>query len=95
MHGVHTHALQIPEGISFDQAASVPLALATIVLALWDHNPRTEKSVRFTPPWEENGLTQYAGKPALIIGGASSVGQYGSFSTFTEAHLHASSLSWN
>ena len=65
------------------------------MLALWDHNPRTEKSVQFTPPWEENGLTQYAGKPALIIGGASSVGQYGSFSTFTEAHLHASSLSWN
>ncbi|KAM5539288.1 hypothetical protein V8D89_007161 [Ganoderma adspersum] len=67
---------KIPEGISFDQAASVPLALATIVLALWDHNPRTEKSVRFTPPWEENGLTQYAEKPALILGGSSSVGQY-------------------
>lgn len=67
---------KIPEGISFDQAASVPLGLATVVLALWDHNPRTEKSIRLTPPWEENGLAQYAGKPAFIIGGASSVGQY-------------------
>ena len=75
------HALQIPEGISFDQAASVPLALATIVLALWDHSPRTEKSIRLTPPWEEGGLTKYAGKPAFIIGGSSSVGQYGSYST--------------
>ncbi|TBU25010.1 GroES-like protein [Dichomitus squalens] len=67
---------KIPEGISFDQAASIPLGLATVVLALWDHNPRTEKSIRLTPPWEEGGLTQYAGKPAFIIGGASSVGQY-------------------
>ncbi|PIL35339.1 hypothetical protein GSI_02064 [Ganoderma sinense ZZ0214-1] len=67
---------KIPEGISFDQAASVPLGLATVVLALWDHNPRTEKSIRLTPPWEASGLTAYAGKPAFIIGGASSVGQY-------------------
>ncbi len=81
--------VQIPDNISFDQAASVPLGLATVVLALYNHDPNTDKSalglrlpdthrsLRFTPPWAEGGTSQFAGKPAFIIGGASSVGQYG------------------
>ncbi|TFK79449.1 GroES-like protein [Polyporus arcularius HHB13444] len=79
---------KIPDNISFDQAASVPLGLATVVLALYNHDPNTDKSalglrlpdthrsLRFTPPWAEGGTSQFAGKPAFIIGGASSVGQY-------------------
>ncbi|KAI0787305.1 GroES-like protein [Fomes fomentarius] len=66
---------KIPENITFDQAASVPLGLATVVTTLWSHDPDA-KSVNFPAPWEEDGLTKFAGKPAFIIGGASSVGQY-------------------
>ncbi|KAI9000500.1 GroES-like protein [Trametes punicea] len=67
---------QIPENISFDQAASVPLALATVILALYNQQPNYPKTLHLKPVWEEGGTTEFAGKPALIIGGASSVGQY-------------------
>ncbi|RDX56961.1 GroES-like protein [Lentinus brumalis] len=66
---------KIPENISFDQAASVPLALATVIVSNFNHNPQGQ-TAGFTAPWEEGGKTKYAGKPAFIVGGASSVGQY-------------------
>ncbi|KAI0715786.1 GroES-like protein [Cerioporus squamosus] len=79
-------AAKIPDNISFDEAASVPLGLGTVVLALYNHaqkedqalrfTPRNDRSARLTPPWAEGGTTKYAGKAAFIIGGASSVGQY-------------------
>ena len=34
-------------------------------------------SVGFPAPWEEGGLTKYKGQAALVLGGSSSVGQYG------------------
>ncbi|RPD72419.1 GroES-like protein [Lentinus tigrinus ALCF2SS1-7] len=67
---------KIPDNISFDEAASVPLGLATVVLALYNQDPKSDKTLRFTPPWAEGGTSQFAGKPAFIIGGSSSVGQY-------------------
>ncbi|KAI0787324.1 GroES-like protein [Fomes fomentarius] len=67
---------KIPDNISFDQAASIPLGLATVYLALYNHDPSTDKSLRFPPFWEESGKSAFAGKPAFIIGGSSSVGQY-------------------
>ncbi|TFK80629.1 GroES-like protein [Polyporus arcularius HHB13444] len=66
---------QIPDNISFDQAASVPLGLATVATGLWSHHPDA-KSANWPAPWEQEGSTKFAGKPALILGGASSVGQY-------------------
>ena len=71
---------KIPDNISFDQAASIPLGLATVFTGIWNHDPKA-KSVGFPAPWEEGGLTKFAGKPAFIIGGSSSVGQYGTSST--------------
>ena len=68
--------MQIPENISFDQAASIPLGLATITTGLWNHHPDA-KSAHLTAPYEGGGETKYAGKPIFILGGASSVGQYG------------------
>ncbi|KAI0715804.1 GroES-like protein [Cerioporus squamosus] len=69
---------KIPENISFDQAASVPLGLATVLILNFNHNPKSKsETANFTAPWEEGGTTKYAGKPAFILGGASSVGQYG------------------
>ncbi|RPD59731.1 GroES-like protein [Lentinus tigrinus ALCF2SS1-6] len=67
---------KIPDNISFDEAASIPLGLATAVLALYNQDPKSDKTLRFTPPWAEGGTSQFAGKPAFIIGGSSSVGQY-------------------
>ncbi|KAI0656640.1 GroES-like protein [Cubamyces menziesii] len=66
---------KIPDNISFDQAASISLGLATVVTGLYSHHPNA-KTVNFPAPWEEGGTTKFAGKPTFVIGGASSVGQY-------------------
>ncbi|KAI0366167.1 GroES-like protein [Pilatotrama ljubarskyi] len=66
---------KIPDNISADEAASVPLGLATVVTGLYNHDPKA-KSVSYPAPWEEGGAGKFAGKPAFILGGASSVGQY-------------------
>ncbi len=70
---------QIPDNVSFDQAASVPLGLATVATGLWSHHPDA-RSANWPAPWEQEGTTKFAGKPALILGGSSSVGQYGTSS---------------
>lgn len=77
------HDLQIPENISFDQAASIPLGFATVFTVLWNTNG-------FPAPWEEGGETRFAGKPIFIIGGASSVGQYGTSTAFLHTHARRS-----
>ncbi|KAI0326573.1 GroES-like protein [Cubamyces sp. BRFM 1775] len=66
---------KIPDNVSFDQAASIPQGIATVVTGLYSHHPNA-KTVNFPAPWEEGGTTKFAGKPAFVIGGASSVGQY-------------------
>ncbi|KAJ8495265.1 hypothetical protein ONZ51_g1817 [Trametes cubensis] len=66
---------KIPDNISFEEAASVPLGLATVVTGLYNHDPNA-RTVDFPAPWEEDDTTRFAGKPAFILGGASSVGQY-------------------
>ncbi|KAI0753563.1 GroES-like protein [Daedaleopsis nitida] len=66
---------KIPDNISFDEAASVPLTLNTVLTGLWSHHPQAS-SVDFAAPWEEGGLTKYVGQAALVIGGSSSVGQF-------------------
>ena len=43
---------------------------------IWAHEPGAN-SVDFPAPWEEGGLTKFNGQPALILGGSSSIGQYG------------------
>ena len=72
----HERRAQIPDNVSFDEAASISLALATVTCGLWSHHPDAS-SVNFPAPWEEGGTTKYAGQPALILGGSSSIGQYG------------------
>ncbi|KAH9885811.1 GroES-like protein [Cubamyces lactineus] len=66
----------IPDNITFEQAATLPLALATDVLALYNQSAAAENiSLRLKPVWEPEGATAYAGTPAFIVGGASSLGQ--------------------
>lgn len=76
--------LQVPKNITIDQAASIPLGLATVATGLWGQHPQA-KSAGFPAPWEEGGATKFAGKPILIIGGSSSVGQYGMHTVHTLA----------
>ncbi|OJT14980.1 Enoyl reductase LovC [Trametes pubescens] len=68
-------AAKIPENITFDQAASIPVGLNTVAIALYNHTPNT-KSVDYPAPWEQGGTTRFAEKPAFILGGSSTVGQY-------------------
>ena len=79
--------MQIPENISFGQAASIPLGLATVTTDMWNHHlDRT--SVGFVAPYEEGGETNYAGNPAFILEGSSSIGQYGASSSPASSSLH-------
>ncbi|EMD31737.1 hypothetical protein CERSUDRAFT_100200 [Gelatoporia subvermispora B] len=59
------------EDRTFDQAASVPLGLTTAALARFDQG-----SAGLPLPWEESGRGKFAGKPFVLFGGATSVGQY-------------------
>ncbi|KAI0342613.1 GroES-like protein [Trametopsis cervina] len=71
-------AAKIPANLTFEQAATVPLTLATASFGLYsppkpipDHG-----GAGFTPHWEEGGRGKYAGQPILILGGSSAVGQH-------------------
>lgn len=60
-----------------DEAASVPATLNTAALGLYSGPSGDTSGAGLTPPWEEGGHGKYAGQPCLIVGGATSVGQYG------------------
>nr|VWO96014.1 Conserved virulence factor C [Ganoderma boninense] len=53
-------AAKIPSNVSFDAASSIPIALPTAALVLYNEDPSNA----------------YAGKSALVLGGSSSIGQY-------------------
>ncbi|EIW54863.1 GroES-like protein [Trametes versicolor FP-101664 SS1] len=66
----------IPDTLTFEQAATLPLALTTDVMSLYNQSPAPQNlSLRLKPVWEAEGQTAYAGTPALIIGAAASLGQ--------------------
>ncbi|RDB28751.1 Dehydrogenase azaJ [Hypsizygus marmoreus] len=65
---------KIPPGVSFESAATIPVALAAAVVGLYNTKPH--HGAGYTPPFEPSARGKYAGKPIVIIGGASSVGQY-------------------
>ena len=58
--------------------------MATVVSAIWGHVSQ-ELSISLTAPWEEGGKTKYAGQAAFIVGGSSSVGQYGVYYCLTHS----------
>lgn len=65
-----------PSTISFDEAASIPLALATASQALYGDR-KSPDVYKLTPAWETGGEQAAKGKTIFVIGGSSSVGQYG------------------
>ncbi|KAL0059590.1 hypothetical protein AAF712_013641 [Marasmius tenuissimus] len=63
-------AAKIPENLSYSQAASIPSGLATAAVGLfWTNN-----GAGLNPNFDKN--VQYPDQAAVVIGGASSVGQY-------------------
>ncbi|KAJ4395748.1 hypothetical protein N0V91_010654 [Didymella pomorum] len=60
-----------PENISDKEASCIMLATMAVVTAFY-----AKEGHGMTPPWEEGGRNVGKGKSFLIIGGASSVGQY-------------------
>jgi NADPH:quinone reductase-like Zn-dependent oxidoreductase len=76
--------LQIPDKLSYSQAASLPLALATAAIGLYAERP---SGAGLNPSFAIDSSINYYGQAALVIGGATSVGQYGEFSkTFYQMH---------
>ncbi|KAJ2968150.1 hypothetical protein NUW54_g13305 [Trametes sanguinea] len=69
------HLIQIPENLTFEEAATIPSSFGTAALPLYN-DAEGASSARLLAPWEEGGKGKYTGKAALILGGASSVGQY-------------------
>jgi NADPH:quinone reductase-like Zn-dependent oxidoreductase len=76
LHSFLTH-LQIPDNLSFDEACTIPLGLATAACGLYQNKSDRGGDAGLVPPWEEGGAGKYTGQPILVIGGASSVGQFG------------------
>jgi NADPH:quinone reductase-like Zn-dependent oxidoreductase len=60
-----------PENISDQEAAGISLATMVVATAFYD-----KTGYGLIPPWEAGGETAGEGKAIVIIGGASSVGQY-------------------
>ena len=71
---------KVPPNVTFDQAAAIPLAFTTAACGLYV-NPTAKGpgGAGLVAPWDQGGRGKYAGQPILIIGGSSSVGQYGMF----------------
>ncbi|EJD07034.1 GroES-like protein, partial [Fomitiporia mediterranea MF3/22] len=67
-------AVKLPKNISFDEAASIPLGIATAAIGLYGDRPAGVQ--KYTPCWVEDGEDLYRGKPIVIFGGSSTVGQY-------------------
>ncbi|KDQ52649.1 hypothetical protein JAAARDRAFT_39904 [Jaapia argillacea MUCL 33604] len=66
---------KIPTNVSPEQAASIPSTLATAVLGLYVKQP-VKGSAGLYPPWEQGGRGKYSGKPIVVFGGSSSIGQF-------------------
>lgn len=79
-------ASKIPDNVSFDEAASIPLTMVTAAIGFYQ---KAAMGAALVAPWEEGGRGHYKGTPILITGGASSVGCYGtSFPSYKLALNH-------
>ncbi|KAI0318211.1 GroES-like protein [Amylostereum chailletii] len=68
---------KIPEKMSFDDASTFPVALGTAAVGLYQKLAPVsgqDGGAGLIAPWE-SGIGKYAGQPALVFGGSSSVGQ--------------------
>ena len=71
----------MPDSVSFDEAATLPLGLDTAAIGIYAeprNAPGQGGGAGLVAPWLEEGVGKYAGKPAVVLGGSTSVGQFGS-----------------
>jgi len=95
-------AAKIPDNVTFEEASTIPLGLATAAEGLYGNANRAETGVKrlLPPPWEAGGEGVYKGKAVVVFGGSTSVGQYAlqllklsGFSTIiTTASIHNTDL---
>ncbi|KZT67307.1 GroES-like protein [Daedalea quercina L-15889] len=75
--GYAVSTCKVPDQLSFDQAATIPLGIATATIALYHPGEGAiNGSAALSPPWEQGGRGKYQGQPIMVVGGAGSVGQY-------------------
>ena len=67
---------QIPDNVSFEEASALPVGITTAAAGLYSYKGADDIPI-FTPPWLDGGEGKYAGKSIVVLGGSSSVGQYG------------------
>ncbi|EMD40132.1 hypothetical protein CERSUDRAFT_151111 [Gelatoporia subvermispora B] len=66
---------KLPGNITFDEATSIPSGITTATLGLFTHNINLDGAELY-PFWEEGGRGKYSGRPIVIFGGSSCVGQF-------------------
>ncbi|KZV67570.1 GroES-like protein [Peniophora sp. CONT] len=77
------HMAKIPANITTEQAATIPITLATAAIGIYAEKKDALRPDKFdvgglglTPPWATGGRDKYVGQAALVISGSSSVGQF-------------------
>ncbi|KAF4614445.1 hypothetical protein D9613_002495 [Agrocybe pediades] len=70
----HELVAKIPHNVSYDEVATLPLALATAYSGLYAAFPH---GIGLTPPAVSEGYGKYSDNGILVLGGASTVGQAG------------------
>jgi NADPH:quinone reductase-like Zn-dependent oxidoreductase len=74
---------KIPPNITVEQAATIPVAIAAVFVGLYHST-----GLHLTPPWIHEGIGKYKGQGIFIVGGASSVGQFGMHPDFFLLRRH-------
>jgi len=65
---------KIPDNISFQQAAAVPVGFGAALIGLYGKT--AAGGAELDAPWREGGRGKYSGSPIVVFGGSTSVGQY-------------------
>ncbi|KAH7914132.1 chaperonin 10-like protein [Hygrophoropsis aurantiaca] len=85
-----THlAAKVPQTLSLEQAASIAVAVAPAALGFYGPKPR---GFEYLAPWEEGGRNRYKDQPIIIMGGASSLGQFASSFKYEVAKITSAQI---
>ncbi|EIW77971.1 GroES-like protein [Coniophora puteana RWD-64-598 SS2] len=66
-------AFKLPDSMSFDTAAALPIAFLAAVIGTYQPPPH---GLGIATPWSASGRSAHAGSPIVVLGGTSNVGQY-------------------
>ena len=70
---------KIPNHLSFEAVASIPVCVTAAFLGLYNTKPY---GAGYIAPLDNSARGKYAGKPLIVVGGAGSVGQFGEWILF-------------